>query len=369
MKKLMSLLLCLSMALSLCACGGGEQKKAEDSSDASIQVSNDLGDEIQVPKGYELKVAFPENNAPFSYVDESGNLVGMDVDLANAVCAKNEWTLSAKAIDWSTRDQVLSSGEVDCVWGSVNYNQSSADDALWAVYGGIYVDATVLDESEFNKLSDLKGKTIEVEPVAKFALEGDTATELGKQLAADAGKLVDAADAQSAYNDLAQGKCDAIVVSGTSDDTVNFDDFESAFKALYDVDVYSEDDGDGSNADFEMVTANGLCELELGAGFAEDSDIYYAVGAALEEISIKGELATITETWSQKDNGAYADAIRRCTFYMTQEEGLDGDSSVIWDVDPFLDDSMGDEVEADGDGSAVVIDLGEAEDGSVITVN
>ena len=362
MKKLTALLLCLAFVLSLSACGKSAQPEQKDTADASAQSSTssaapqaaeDEEDEFAALKGYNLKVAFPENNAPFSYVDESGEVVGVDVDIARAVCEQRGWTLSAQATDWSSseaRTAKLASGDVDCIWGSIPFNDVNESEYLWNSYGSIYVDATVLDGAGINKLDDLKGKTVEVEPGSMFALEGESATELGKHLKEIAGKVEQVSDAQTAYQDLADGKCDAIVVSGSSDDKVVFDDFEVSFMAIYDTDVYSESE-DSSDGELVEVDSNSICDLELGAGFAEDNDVYYAAATTMDMLIADGTVTGILDDWSKKDNGAYAEAVGRCTLYQVEDFGgaedaeADADGSIDWseledwDSDESADDA------------------------------
>jgi hypothetical protein len=228
-----------------------------------------------------------------------------------------------------------------------------------------------MDESEYMKLGDLKGKRIEVEPVAAFVLEGEKATELGKQLAADAAEIVPVSDAQTAYQDLVEGKCDAVVVSGGSDDQVDFNAFEDAFRSVYDVDIYGlpEEEEDSSELDFETIDSNGLCDMDLGAAFAEESDLFYALSDTMESMLSSGELSTIMENWKEKDNGAYADTIASCTLYQMEEYDPDmmGDESLDW---ADLEDLEDLELE-DGSASALPEDLditAEDEDESVIVV-
>jgi polar amino acid transport system substrate-binding protein len=369
MKKMTALLLCLALTLTMSACSKAKAPAAEDT---SAEQSIEEVEEFVVPEGYEVKAAFAEDNAPFSYVDKSGNLVGINVDIAQAICDKNNWKLNAKAIPWSNWTQELESGDSDCVWGSVSYSESAQNEALWAAYGSIYVDAVVKDESEYMKLGDLKGKRIEVEPVAAFVLEGENATELGKQLAADAAEIVPVSDAQTAYQDLAAGKCDAVVVSGGADDQVDFEAFEDAFRSVYDVDIYGlpEEEEDSSELDFETIDSNGLCDLDLGAAFADESDLFYALADTMESMLSSGELSAIMETWKEKDNGAYADAIASCTLYQMEEYDPDmmGDESLDWEDLEDLEDL---ELE-DGSASALPEDVditAEDEDESVIVVD
>lgn len=358
MKKVTALLLCLLMALSLAACGkSGTPAGGQDPADASASAADESDvEEFNIPEGYELKVAFDKDNAPFSFENESGEMVGVDVDIAKALCEMNGWKFSAQGIDWDAeRDSVLADGKVDCIWGSVSYSEAYNNETLWSTYGSICVDATVLDNSEFNKISDLKGKKIEVEPTALFSIEGENATELGKQIAADAAQVDKVGDAATAYKDLAEGKCDAILVSAAADSTVDFDAFgeDVIFKALYDVDVYSSE-GDSSEQEFEFMNYNGVCDLELGAGFLTESDLFFAFAQGMETLNAEGKVTEILDDWARKDNGAYAAVLGCCSLNQMQEyeSDLGEDQSADWSV--LTDEELAeleDGVEADTDGS------------------
>lgn len=358
MKKGIALLLCMALALSFAGCaksGDGGAQSAEPANDpadttaaASASASNDIDDElvVSVPKGYELKVAFDQDNAPFSYVDKSGNLVGLNVDIAKAVCERQEWTLNAQAIDWSTRQEVLSKGEVDCVWGGVSYSETVAldNDQQWYTYGGIFVDAIVKDGSGMSKLSDLKGKKVEVEPGALFALEGDQATELGKQLVQDAASYTVVADATTAYNDLVAGNCDAIVTSRVADDAVDYESYgdDVTFQTLYDVDVYSaadKEEEESTEYESETVESNSICDINIGPGCPSDTDVYYVLAQTIEDMLADGQIVSLADTWSQADNGAYKDMIGRCSIYGIVEYSPEdfGDASVDGELVEELD--------------------------------
>lgn len=369
MKKLIALLLCLAFALTLGACGKSAAPGSKDTADASASaqpgssavVEEEEEEDFNVPEGYELKVAFADNNAPYSFVDESGEVVGVDVDIARAVCEKRGWVLKAQTIDWTdskVREATLSGGEVDCIWGSLPFNEVNDSETMWNSYGSIYVDAVVLDGSGFYKLEDLKGKTIEVEPGSMFALEGDSATELGKQLSKNVGKIQQVADAQTAYQDLADGKCDAIVVNGAADDQVVLDDFDVYFMTIYDIDVYNDSE-DSSDGELVEVNSNSICDLEMGAAFLEDSDVYYATAVTMDSLNTNGTLSSILDDWSQKDNGTYAAAVSRCALYQIEEvdeEDLNAsgdDGSIDWDA---LEDWDGEESQPDESMADITVD-------------
>ena len=62
--------------------------------------------------------AFP----PYGYMDDNGEYVGFDLDLAAEVCERNNWTLVKQPIDWDSKDMELSSGSIDCIWNGFTIN-------------------------------------------------------------------------------------------------------------------------------------------------------------------------------------------------------------------------------------------------------
>ena len=57
-----------------------------------------------------LTVGFDAEFPPYGYKDEDGNYIGFDLDLAQAVCDRNDWLLQKQPIDWNSKDMELDSG-------------------------------------------------------------------------------------------------------------------------------------------------------------------------------------------------------------------------------------------------------------------
>lgn len=70
MKKIIPLILSLALIFSLCACGGG---------DTSLKDVQSAG---------KLVIATSPDFPPFESLDESGNVVGIEIDILNKVCEK-----------------------------------------------------------------------------------------------------------------------------------------------------------------------------------------------------------------------------------------------------------------------------------------
>ncbi|MBQ9365758.1 MAG: amino acid ABC transporter substrate-binding protein [Schwartzia sp.] len=109
MKKMLAMLFFISAALCLLAgCGG---KTDAPQSDNSLQK---VLDTKQFVLG--LDVGFP----PMGFADETGEITGFDIDVAQEVCNRLGVSLVKKGIDWNTKEDKLSDGTIDCIWNGLS---------------------------------------------------------------------------------------------------------------------------------------------------------------------------------------------------------------------------------------------------------
>ncbi|MGN0093419.1 MAG: amino acid ABC transporter substrate-binding protein [Methanobrevibacter sp.] len=171
----------------------------------------DLGGETSATNNDDntLVVGFDAEFPPYGFKDDQGNYIGFDLDLAQEVCNRNNWTLKKQAIDWDSKDTELSSGSIDCIWNGFTM-EGREDQYTWSK---AYIDnrqvIVVKNDSDINSLSDLSGKTVETQKdsSALAALQGDQ-----KSLAQSFKKLTQVADYNTAFMDLESGACDAVAV-------------------------------------------------------------------------------------------------------------------------------------------------------------
>lgn len=108
-----------------------------------------------------------DNYEPYNYIDESGENVGIDVDIAKEACRRLGITPVFKQITWDRKDSFLDSNEIDCLWGSFTMS-GRTDDYRWA---GQYMYSrqviVVRKDREINSFADLKGKRIAVQSTSK----------------------------------------------------------------------------------------------------------------------------------------------------------------------------------------------------------
>lgn len=100
---------------------------------------------------------------PYFYVDDDGSFAGVDVELATEACRRMGFRAEFVVIDWSKKDEVLASGEVDCLWGC--FSMTGREDRYsWA---GPYMTSrevvAVREDSGIERLADLADKRIAVQ--------------------------------------------------------------------------------------------------------------------------------------------------------------------------------------------------------------
>lgn len=61
--------------------------------------------------------------APIAYKNDSGELVGFDIELAKAVAEKLGLTVEFKEIEWNSKEALLSGKSIDCIWNGMTITE------------------------------------------------------------------------------------------------------------------------------------------------------------------------------------------------------------------------------------------------------
>jgi polar amino acid transport system substrate-binding protein len=251
MKKILAVILASVMTLSLCACSNAK-----------------TGDKKTFTVGFDAE--FP----PYGYMDEAGNYVGFDLDLAQEVCNRRGWELVKQPIDWDAKDMELSSGSIDCIWNGFTIN-GREDDYTFSVP---YVDNSqvyvVKSGSDIKTEADLAGKIVGVQAdsSALAALED----EEGKaDVAATFADLVQFADYNTGFMNLESGAIDVLAMD------IGVANYEIA----------------GRNGGYEIL-ADQLATEQYGIGFLKgNTELKDQVEATLLEMAADGTVNKIAEKY------------------------------------------------------------------------
>ncbi len=100
---------------------------------------------------------------PFIDMDNNGSPTGIDMDIMREAADRVGYDISFVTINLENRNELLASGEIDCVSGGFTVN-GREDEYLWV---GPYMDANMVavvnTDSLIFSLAELEGKTIAVQ--------------------------------------------------------------------------------------------------------------------------------------------------------------------------------------------------------------
>lgn len=116
-KKLLVIAACLLLTLS---CLAGCSSNDKQSSNAGQQNATEPTGWAYIEDKGEMIIGLDDAFAPMGFRDENGNLVGFDIDLANAVGEVLGINMVFQPINWDSKDLELSSKRIDCIWNGMS---------------------------------------------------------------------------------------------------------------------------------------------------------------------------------------------------------------------------------------------------------
>ena len=112
MKKLVSLLLVLAIAVTLVACGGSKPAETQAPA-AATEAAAPAATEAAAAPAKKWIIASDTVFKPFEYTDASGNFVGIDVDILAAVAADQGFDYELKSLGWDAAIAACQAGQAD----------------------------------------------------------------------------------------------------------------------------------------------------------------------------------------------------------------------------------------------------------------
>ena len=277
-KRFVSAALAAVMALSMTACGSSNsaaETTAADTEAAESQAEETTAEEAKTTDGGTLIVGFDQDFPPMGFVGDDGEYTGFDLELAQEVAKRLGLEYKAQPIAWDSKDALLKSGEIDCIWNGFTMN-GREDEYTWSEpYLANQQVFVVANDSDISSQADLAGKIVEVQADSS----AEAALKEAPELTATFKELLTTADYNTAFMDLEQGAVDAIAMD--------------VIVAGYQIQQ--------RNADFKILD-DSLSEEEYGVGFKKgNTELRDKVQSTLEEMAEDGTLQEVSEKWFSKD--------------------------------------------------------------------
>ncbi|HEX5730681.1 amino acid ABC transporter substrate-binding protein [Microbacterium sp.] len=248
-------------ALTLSACSG-----------STSAGSSAEGDEFDLVEAGTLTVATEGTYRPFSFHDESGDLVGFDVEIAEAVAEKLDLEVSFKETQWDAIFAGLEAGRFDVIANQVSINPEREEKYLFSAPYTVSPGVIVVteDDDSISSFDDLAGKTT-----------AQSLTSNWYELAQESGATVEAVEGWAqAVSLLRDGRVDA-----TINDKLTFLDYETT-DGPTGLKIAAETDDPASSA----------------FAFTKDKQsLVDAIDDALAELREEGVLAEISEKYFGAD--------------------------------------------------------------------
>ena len=225
-----------------------------------------------------LVIGLDDTFAPMGFRDEKGNLVGFDIDLANAVSEELGMEVEFKPIDWNAKETELEAGTIDCVWNGMSITPERQENmALSNKYLNNKIVLMALTDSDTDvtdasQLADLK---------------------IGTQVDSSALEMLQANEAYDSFKD-------------------NISEYDTYDTAIMDlkagrVDVIAVDQVLGEYTNNNLGGEMKECTYSLGddyyvIGFAKDNtELRDKVNDAIKALVDNGKAADISNDWFGKN--------------------------------------------------------------------
>ena len=260
MKKLFALLLA---AMLLCT--------------AAFAAAEDTGLADVLAKG-KFIMGFDEAYPPMGFVDENGEHVGFDIDLAKEVAKRMGVELVLQPISWDAKELELSGGNIDCIWSGLTITHERREQMLFTMpYLANEQIMVVMADSGIASAADVAGKVLGTQAGSASVDVLDANPAIKDSLA----EIALSDDFVAALMDLRLGGIDVLLIdSVVGNYYISQQDDPSAFVVLPEV-LQAEEYGiavrkgeqtlaDALNAQLIAICEDGTLDTIRAAWFAND---------------------------------------------------------------------------------------------------
>lgn len=276
--KMKKFLLAIGVSVALFAltgCGEAAQNNVPQNGNEAVTANSnvDIEDEglpLDMPV---IIMGLDDTFAPMGFRDENNELVGFDIDLANATSEILDIPIEFQPIDWTTKETELKNGNIDVIWNG--YSVSNIRKEMVNFTDEYMVNRQVvvtLFDSEIDNLADLEGKTVAVQAESSAV----SAVASVPEIASVIGEVVEFSSNNECLLDLEAGRTDAVV----ADEIL--------------IRYYISKKGE---ARYKILEENFGVETYAVGVRKEDTALLNSLNTALDTIKVNGVGEEISEKW------------------------------------------------------------------------
>ena len=171
-KKIVSMLMVMTMAASMMACGSEAAPAEAPAAETTEEAAASSAEEAASP-AVEGKVIIATDTVfrPFEYTDANGEFVGIDVDILAAVCEDQGIDYELQSLGWDAAIAACQAGQANGMIAGASITDERKENG-WIFSDGYY-NATqcmsVAADSDIASFDDIKGMTVAVKTATQGA--------------------------------------------------------------------------------------------------------------------------------------------------------------------------------------------------------
>ena len=223
-----------------------------------------------------IVIGFDDNFPPMGFRDESGNIVGFDIDLAQEASKRLGVSVEFKPIDWDSKEAALKSKQVDLLWNGLTITEERRQQIAFSEpYMKNAQLLVVRADSAVDDRAGLAGKVLGTQEGSSSVDALNKAAEFKSSL----GNVKMYGDFVAALMDLEVGRIDGVLV-------------DSVVGRYY---MSKKPD------QFKVIDRN-MGDEEFGIGMRkEDTLLKEKIDDVLRQMSEDGTMTTLSQKWFGED--------------------------------------------------------------------
>jgi polar amino acid transport system substrate-binding protein len=224
----------------------------------------------------ELIIGLDDNFPPMGFRDNSGEIVGFDIDMAKEVGKRMGVKVTFKPVEWDGIILSLNNKDIDAIWNGLTITDKRKEQIAFSkVYLQNKQIIIVKSKSSISKKTDLNGKTVGLQ----MGSSSETALSSDSQLTSSLKEVKKYSNNTEALLDLNAERIDAVIV----------DEVVGRYYA-------SKKPGD-----YKVLDEN-LGVEDYGIGIRKaDTSLTEEINKQLEQMKSDGTANTISQKWFGKD--------------------------------------------------------------------